>query len=150
MSKFEKKFYLNLTNNKDPNFKTLKILQTENNLFVDIRQTNKGRASPNGICILIPEFRWLIKKLFENENKQFDKFLEYGSRTTHVVSDGKSVYISLTKLTGDFYEIELTSEEMSKIMGNLNTIEQKIGSLSRECKVSIEFDEELYFNEIDK
>ena len=147
--KFLKKFSMNLTNNNDPQFKILKILKLEDKFFIDIRQTSKGTPTTEGVCLLIPEFRWIVKKFVDsiNMNKKIDKFLEYGNRTVHIF-ENDNICIELTKFNGDKNKVMLTNGEKDKLVQNFKEIDENITKLAKEYKIDIEIDNEIYFNEI--
>ena len=52
-------FTLNLSHNKDKDFKLAQILESgDYGLIFDIRQTFKGRRTKAGIAFLVAEFEW--------------------------------------------------------------------------------------------
>lgn len=123
----------------------MRITDNGNSLFVDIRQTDKGKPTTTGVFLQAPEFIWLKKAIQTRD--QVKATLEYGQRKLNVCLEENGLLIEITKARGDINEIELSSEETKRLKSELGHLEQELSLWSRKAKIPIDFNDELYFNE---
>lgn len=144
---FIERFSEILTSNNDPNFKLVRILETNDKLFVDIRETTKGRfsASSNGICFFIPEFEWVSHKVKSCDNPKF--CLEYGQRELDIFKDCDGISLKLTKGNKTTNLLELTEEEYQKFKLLTTKLDSEIQSIARKRKIDIKINPKYYYNE---
>jgi len=128
-------FSFNLSRNSDPNFKLLQILQINNNLIVDIRETEKGRKLKTGVSLLLPEIFWFKKNLI-GENKVY--ILEHSSRIIKMDKKVDNLIITVSN-SNKVKKIEIKNEEKQKLINNWDLIEENINQFANAWDISTEF-----------
>ena len=137
-------YKLNLTNNSDKDFKLLQIINFNNILILDIRQTNRGRTTRHGISMLINEVNWFKNALSAIDNKIY--VLEYGMRTTKIDKSLDNILITQIKSDGTIKKILLENLEKLKLIDHINEIEDRMISYALEKEIPIGFSEFNYVN----
>jgi hypothetical protein len=118
MSNWKAHEIINLSNNCDPNFKLLKIIESKNNVLLDLRQYNKGKITKNGITLPTPEANWIANCINTNKTKAT---LEHGSRKL-IFERKPSINIHVFRADGTERFVNLTSDEETQLKSNLNNI----------------------------
>ena len=136
-------FSFNLSKNSDPNFKLLQILQINNNLIVDIRETEKGRKLKTGVSLLLPEINWFKKNLI-GENKVY--ILEHSSRIIKMDKKSENLIITVSN-SNKVKNIVIKNEEKQKMINNWDMIEKNINQISNELNISTEFSNSSFVKE---
>jgi hypothetical protein len=139
-------FTLNLSHNKDKDFKLAQILESgDYGLIFDIRQTFKGRRTKAGIAFLVAEFEWFKNVLISTEKKIFT--LEHGNRTIKVDKRMDEVLITLIRADNTERKLMLEPEEIIKLLKTINDIEYKLISRALELEIPTKFSEFNYVNQ---
>ena len=138
-------FGINLTKPSDPIFKLAQLLVFRNySLLFDLRQTNKGKKSRNGICLHMPEFFWM-KRILLGETKF--SILEHDQRIIIIEKIENKCMISVTKPNSITNSILLEEIELQNLIKHLNNFESNILNLSSRCGYEIDFKPFAYINE---
>jgi len=144
MYNFWKSLYaLNLSNNKDKDFKIAQILEcNENALIFDLRQTFKGRRTKAGISLQVSEFEWFKNAIISGNKKVYT--LEHGNKVIKVDNTLDEVLITVIKSDNTERKILIEIDELNKLIANINEIENKLISRALEMEIPTKFSDFNY------
>jgi len=147
---YETIYSKNLSSSSDEKFKLAKIIVGNyNHVYFEIRQTDRGRLTENGIVMSYPVFIRFKNNLQNRVNYK----LEYNSRWLSFTMNGRKnmpnrqLIIQQERGPNDIRTVTLDKNEELKLYEILDQIEVQLKTKSIEYNLPIEFDETFFFKE---
>lgn len=148
--KYETIFFKNLSSNSDEKFKLAKIvISNDKYVYFEIRQTDRGRLTENGIIMSYPVF---IRFKNNVQNRATYK-LEYNNRSLGFNMNGRKTQannqlcINQQRSPNDIRTISLDKNEQVKLFESIEQIDSQFKAKCLEFNSPIEFDDTCYFKE---
>ena len=143
MSNWKAHEIINLSNNCDPNFKLLKIIESKINVLLDIRQYNKGKVTKNGITLPAPEANWVTSCINSNKTRAT---LEHGLRKL-IYERKPTINIQVIRADGSERSVALNSDEEIQLKNNINSIITSLNNFAQKLNQKTCFSNYEYVKE---
>ena len=132
-----------LSSRDDENFKIIRILEGNDRIIVDIRQTFKGKFLSEGFTLLFNEFVWINETLSSEESKIFK--LEHNNRIICVnKQDANVCLVSMQKGNAPEKKLILTLKECETFNQIFKTVKAKMEERMRQLEIPTEFEKTAF------